>query len=85
MLLSLFIQPEELEELIRLDNLNFNSGSATILPSSYASLNEFINYVEARKILVIAFANTLIETVKDSRHQERIKKAFEEVFYAGHQ
>ncbi|MEN8726689.1 MAG: SufD family Fe-S cluster assembly protein [Sulfurovum sp.] len=44
-----------------------------------------INYVEARKILVIAFANTLIETVKDSRHQERIKKAFEEVFYAGHQ
>jgi len=44
-----------------------------------------ISYVEARKILVIAFANTLIETVKDSRHQERIKKAFEEVFYAGHQ
>lgn len=44
-----------------------------------------ISYVEARKILVIAFANTLIETVKDSRHQERIKKAFEKVFYAGHQ
>lgn len=44
-----------------------------------------ISYVEARKILVIAFANTLIETVKDSRHQERIKTAFEEVFYAGHQ
>ena len=44
-----------------------------------------ISYVEARKMLVIAFANTLIETVKDSRHQERIKKAFEEVFYAGHQ
>jgi len=44
-----------------------------------------ISYVEARKILVIAFANTLIETVKDSRHQERIKKAFEDVFYAGHQ
>ena len=43
-----------------------------------------INYVEARKMLVIAFANTLIETVKDSRHQERIKTAFEEVFYAGH-
>ena len=32
-----------------------------------------ISYVEARKMLVIAFANTLIETVKDSRHQERIK------------
>ncbi len=43
-----------------------------------------ISYVEARKILVIAFANTLIETVKDSRHQERIKTAFEEVFYAVH-
>ncbi|CAA6822936.1 MAG: Iron-sulfur cluster assembly protein SufD [uncultured Sulfurovum sp.] len=41
-----------------------------------------ITRVEARKMLVIAFANTLIETVKDSRHQERIKNAFEEVFYA---
>jgi Fe-S cluster assembly protein SufD len=35
-------------------------------------------------MLVIAFANTLIETVKDTRQQERIKAAFEEVFYAGH-
>ena len=43
-----------------------------------------ISYVEARKILVIAFANTLIETVKDSRHQERIKEAFESVFYSAH-
>jgi len=43
-----------------------------------------ISYVEARKMLVIAFANTLIEQVKDSRHQERIKAAFEEVFYVGH-
>lgn len=43
-----------------------------------------ISYVEARKMLVIAFANTLIETVKDTRHQERIKAAFEEVFYAMH-
>jgi len=41
-----------------------------------------ISYIEARKILVIAFANTLIETVKDARHQERIKDAFEKVFYA---
>jgi len=41
-----------------------------------------ISYIEARKMLVIAFANTLIETVKDSRHQERIKAAFEEVFYS---
>ena len=43
-----------------------------------------ISYVEARKMLVIAFANTLIETIKDSRHQERIKAAFEEVFYSTH-
>jgi len=43
-----------------------------------------ISYVEARKMLVIAFANTLIETIKDSRHQERIKTAFEKVFYSGH-
>ena len=43
-----------------------------------------ISYVEARKMLVIAFANTLIETVKDSRHQERIKAAFEKVFYSEH-
>jgi len=40
-----------------------------------------ISYVEARKMLVIAFANTLIEEVKDTRHQERIKTAFEKVFY----
>jgi len=43
-----------------------------------------ISYVEARKMLVIAFANTLIKTVKDTRQQERIKAAFEEVFYDGH-
>ncbi len=43
-----------------------------------------ISYVEARKMLVIAFANTLIETVKDTRHQERIKEAFEKVFYTTH-
>ncbi|WP_373031605.1 SufD family Fe-S cluster assembly protein [Sulfurovum sp.] len=44
-----------------------------------------ISYLEARKILVIAFANTLIEEVKDTRQQERIKSAFEEVFYKAHQ
>ena len=43
-----------------------------------------ISYVEARKMLVIAFANTLIETVKDTRQQERIQASFEEVFYSGH-
>jgi len=43
-----------------------------------------ISYIEARKMLVIAFANTLIETVKDTRQQERIKATFEEVFYTAH-
>ena len=43
-----------------------------------------ISHVEAKKILVIAFANTLIEQVKDSRQQERIKIAFEKAFYAGY-
>ena len=43
-----------------------------------------ISYLEARKILVIAFANTLIGTVKDTRQQDRIKASFEEVFYKGH-
>ncbi len=43
-----------------------------------------ISYVEARKMLVIAFANTLIETVKDSRHQEQISALFEEAFYSAH-
>ena len=42
-----------------------------------------ISYTEARKMLVIAFANTLIEEVKDTRHQERIKASFEEAFYRG--
>lgn len=37
---------------------------------------------EAKKILIIAFANTLIEKVKDSRHQEVISDSFEKAFYA---
>ncbi|MCF6206693.1 MAG: SufD family Fe-S cluster assembly protein [Sulfurovum sp.] len=42
-----------------------------------------ISETEARKMLVIAFANTLIEQIKDSRQQEVIKTTFEEAFYAG--
>ncbi|MBD3789952.1 MAG: SufD family Fe-S cluster assembly protein [Campylobacterales bacterium] len=41
-----------------------------------------ISQTEARKMLVIAFANTLIETIKDVRHQEEIKMSFEKTFYA---
>jgi Fe-S cluster assembly protein SufD len=72
---------------IYIDELEASHGSTT------GQLNEEqlfylqsrgISYEEARKMLVIAFANTLIETVKDSRHQERIKAAFEEVFYSTH-
>jgi len=40
-----------------------------------------ISLIDAKKMLVIAFANTLIEQVKDTRQQERIKASFEEVFY----
>lgn len=36
---------------------------------------------EAKKMLIIAFANTLIETVKDARHQEMIFDSFEKAFY----
>jgi Fe-S cluster assembly protein SufD len=72
---------------IYIDELEASHGSTT------GQLNEEqlfylqsrgISYKEARKMLVIAYANTLIETVKDSRHQERIKAAFEEVFYSTH-
>ncbi len=41
-----------------------------------------ISKQEAKKILIIAFANTLIETVKDARHQEMIQESFEKAFYA---
>jgi len=37
---------------------------------------------EAKKMLIIAFANTLIEKVKDSRHQELISDSFDKAFYA---
>jgi len=33
-------------------------------------------------MLVIAFANTLIEQIKDHRHQDTVKAAFEKAFYA---
>ncbi|MDQ1325854.1 MAG: Fe-S cluster assembly protein SufD [Campylobacterota bacterium] len=40
-----------------------------------------ISEIDAKKMLVIAFANTLIEKIKDIRNQERIKISFEEAFY----
>jgi len=41
-----------------------------------------ISAVEARKMLVIAFANTMMETIRDTRHQELIRSEFDKVFYA---
>jgi len=43
-----------------------------------------ISKIEARKMLVIAFANTLIEQIKDGRQQEIIKATFDKAFYAAH-
>ncbi|CAA6815966.1 MAG: Iron-sulfur cluster assembly protein SufD [uncultured Sulfurovum sp.] len=41
-----------------------------------------ISEVEARKLLIIAFANRLIETIRDKRQQEHINESFEKAFYA---
>lgn len=73
---------------IYIDELEASHGSTTGQLSEkqlFYLQSRGISYVEARKILVIAFANTLIEEVKDTRQQERIKTAFEEVFYKAHQ
>lgn len=43
-----YIDPEEAEELIRLDNLNFDRGSATISEDSYDALDEFVDYINSR-------------------------------------
>ncbi len=40
-----------------------------------------VNLVEARKMLVVAFANSLIEEIRDGRIKEQIQEAFEELFY----
>ena len=50
---ELLMSPIEKEELIRLDNLNFNRGSATIMSSSFASLDQFIEYINERPDVMI--------------------------------
>ncbi len=45
---NFFLPPIEEEELIRLDNLTFARGSATIQQSSFSALNEFISYINER-------------------------------------
>ena len=72
---------------IYIDELEASHGSTTgqLDPKQLFYLqSRGIDAVEARKMLVVAFANTLIETVKDTRHQERIRHAFEEAFYTTH-
>lgn len=44
-----------------------------------------INELEAKKLLIIAFANQLIETIRDKRLQECINTDFEKAFYAQNQ
>ena len=41
-----------------------------------------IHELEAKKLLIIAFANQLIETIRDKRQQESINNTFEKAFYA---
>ncbi len=69
---------------IYIDELEASHGSTTgqLDPKQLFYLrSRGISEVEARKMLVIAFANTLIEQVKDHRHQELIKQTFDEAFY----
>ncbi|SFV89783.1 Iron-sulfur cluster assembly protein SufD [hydrothermal vent metagenome] len=69
---------------IYIDELEASHGSTTgqLDPKQLFYLrSRGISEVEARKMLVIAFANTLIEQVKDHRHQEIIKQTFDEAFY----
>ena len=46
--IDFYVTRVEDEELITLENLVFSRGSATISPSSYPALNEFIEYINNR-------------------------------------
>ena len=70
---------------IYIDELEASHGSTTGQLDSkqiFYLQSRGLSYDEARKMLVIAFANTLIEKVMDARYQERIKESFEAVFYS---
>ena len=70
---------------IYIDELEASHGSTTgqLDPQQLFYLqSRGISAVEARKILVIAFANTMMETIRDSRHQELIRNEFDKVFYS---
>ena len=70
---------------IYIDELEASHGSTTgqLDPKQLFYLqSRGIDAIEARKMLVIAFANTMIETIRDSRHQELIRNEFDRVFYS---
>ncbi len=70
---------------IYIDELEASHGSTTgqLDPQQLFYLqSRGISAIEARKMLVIAFANTMIETIRDSRHQELIRNEFDKVFYS---
>ena len=69
---------------IYIDELEASHGSTTgqLDPQQLFYLqSRGISAIEARKMLVIAFANTMMETIRDSRHQELIRAEFDKVFY----
>jgi Fe-S cluster assembly protein SufD len=69
---------------IYIDELEASHGSTTgqlDVNQLFYLQSRGISEVEARKMLVIAFANTLIETIRDMRQQEKIQTSFEEAFY----
>ena len=69
---------------IYIDELEASHGATTGQLSQEALFylqSRGLSYDEARKMLVMAFANTLIEKIKDARYQKRIQEAFEMVFY----
>ena len=70
---------------IYIDELEASHGSTTgqLDPQQLFYLqSRGIPAIEARKMLVIAFANTMMETIRDSRHQELIRNEFDKVFYS---
>jgi len=70
---------------IYIDELEASHGSTTgqLDPKQLFYLeSRGISHVEARKMLVVAFANAMMETIRDTRHQELIRAEFDKVFYA---
>ncbi|MBU1668391.1 SufD family Fe-S cluster assembly protein [bacterium] len=79
---SFMVAKPQLE--IYIDELEASHGSTTGQLNNnqlFYLQSRGISKIEARKMLIIAFANTLIETIRDGRQQEKIQKSFEEAFY----